>query len=189
MEKAIFERQCSLIIVDEAHRALAPTYKAVLDFLAGPRRPRLVGLTATPGRVATLDAPDNRDLVDLFGGADARITLQDENGQNLINPVSYLQSEGFLAKAKRVPLPSHTSLSTAAELRYFRDTGYIPKSLDRLGGDSTQNKVIFEEIKRLVSAGRKIIVFACSVDQVCLLTMVLVLGIDARCIEKQTSAF
>ena len=39
-----------LVVIDEAHKATAPTYAHVLDFLAPRRRTKLLGLTATPGR-------------------------------------------------------------------------------------------------------------------------------------------
>ena len=38
-----------LIIIDEAHKAIAPTYKKVIDNLSSITT-KVVGLTATPGR-------------------------------------------------------------------------------------------------------------------------------------------
>jgi superfamily II DNA or RNA helicase len=179
-----------LIIVDEAHRALAPTYRAVIDsLLLGPGNSRLVGLTATPGRSANADAQENRELVELFGGANNRITLQDESGRNMQNPIGYLQENGFLAKVRRVSLRTHIDISPSPEeLDFFRQTGDIPDSiLKRLGSDATRNKIVLEEIKRLVSSGKKVMVFACSVDQAQLLTMALLAsGVEARCIDAKT---
>lgn len=43
--------RCSLVIIDEAHQAVAETYKLVLDALVIPyEKTALLGLTATPGR-------------------------------------------------------------------------------------------------------------------------------------------
>jgi len=40
---------CSLMIVDEAHQSIAPTYKAAIQLFSN-RSTKIVGLTATPGR-------------------------------------------------------------------------------------------------------------------------------------------
>ena len=42
----------SLVVIDEAHSAIAETYQLILDALVVMRRPNaaLLGLTATPGR-------------------------------------------------------------------------------------------------------------------------------------------
>jgi superfamily II DNA or RNA helicase len=38
----------AVVVVDEAHHAVAPTYRDLLDFLQQVADPVLVGLTATP---------------------------------------------------------------------------------------------------------------------------------------------
>ncbi|QKS09519.1 DEAD/DEAH box helicase family protein [Pseudosulfitobacter pseudonitzschiae] len=46
---AEIRRECSLLIVDEAHMSMAPTYKKAIEFLCNSST-TLIGLTATPGR-------------------------------------------------------------------------------------------------------------------------------------------
>ncbi len=68
-----------LIIVDEAHRVLAPTYKTVTDALFGINC-RLIGLTATPGRGID-NYLENRRLSDYFNGE--KLDIDTPNGQSV----------------------------------------------------------------------------------------------------------
>jgi DNA repair protein RadD len=64
----------TLTVVDEAHQAIAPTYKSVIEALATKHpRGRLLGLSATPGRTwANID--EDARLSDFFGGR--KVTLE-----------------------------------------------------------------------------------------------------------------
>jgi len=79
-----------LVVIDEAHRAAAPSYRRILESLAPPDRPvSVVGLTATPFRMEYLgDDPEEgtRELKEIFHrlvepvrtlGESPRITLQE----------------------------------------------------------------------------------------------------------------
>jgi DNA repair protein RadD len=44
-----FAMTCSLVIMDEAHMAIAPTYKLLIDNMTA-NDAALIGLSATPGR-------------------------------------------------------------------------------------------------------------------------------------------
>ncbi len=79
-----------LVVIDEAHRAAAPSYRRILEALAPPdRRVSVVGLTATPFRMEYLgDDPEEgtRELKEIFHrlvepvrtlGESPRITLQE----------------------------------------------------------------------------------------------------------------
>jgi superfamily II DNA or RNA helicase len=58
---ARFERRIALFVIDEAHHAAAPTYRAIVDAVTGARSEALVfGFTATPNR------GDGVRLVDVF---------------------------------------------------------------------------------------------------------------------------
>ncbi len=57
-------KQLDLIIIDEAHKAIAPTYKKVTDTLSSIKT-KIIGLTATPGR--SIDNEEsNRSLSNFF---------------------------------------------------------------------------------------------------------------------------
>ena len=82
-----------LVVMDEAHQAIAPTYSAVIEGLADAgQSDAVVGLTATPGRTWNDVAADER-LSQFFGGS--KIVLEVEGYDN---PVEYLLKEGYLAK-------------------------------------------------------------------------------------------
>ena len=90
---------CTLVVFDEAHQAVAPTYKLVLDTLVtqGPEA-ALLGLTATPGRTWNDPAID-RELALLF--ARQKVTLAVPGGGS---PVDYLIQERYLARPQFKPL-------------------------------------------------------------------------------------
>jgi superfamily II DNA or RNA helicase len=85
-----FVRALGLIVVDEAHRAAAPTYRRIVERLAKTERPvSVIGLTATPFRMEYVgDDPERgtRDLKAIFHkiveprrtlGEEPRLTLEE----------------------------------------------------------------------------------------------------------------
>ncbi|MDF9717248.1 DUF3427 domain-containing protein [Nocardioides sp. ChNu-99] len=70
-----------IVVIDEFHHALAPTYRALLDHL---QPSELLGLTATPERT---DGTDVRSLFD--GRTAAELRLWDAIGADLLVPFHY----------------------------------------------------------------------------------------------------
>src|SRR5262249_3356023 len=93
-------RRSPLVVMDEAHSAVAPTYQLLLNLLTATRGMDtcILGLSATPGR-AGLDPEESRRLAEFF--AWNKVTL-DIPGYT--NPVEYLQQQGYLARADYIPL-------------------------------------------------------------------------------------
>jgi len=92
----VFDRlvdRCELMVFDEAHQAIARTYRAVTDRLA--ERSRLLGLSATPGRTAMGDEAADAELVAFF--RDTKVML-DTRQEGHANPVHYLTEKGYLAR-------------------------------------------------------------------------------------------
>ena len=58
------QNKLDLIIVDEAHKAIAPTYKKVIDTLSSITT-KVIGLTATPGR-SIVNEESNKSLSNFF---------------------------------------------------------------------------------------------------------------------------
>ena len=83
-------RRTAGVVFDEAHQAIAPTYRFVAEQLTVDNPP-LIGLTATPGRTWRLDGNDY-DLADMFG--EQKVTI-DPRGHD--NPVAFLITRGYLA--------------------------------------------------------------------------------------------
>ena len=90
----LLAQHTSLVVVDEAHQALAPSYKEAIDqFVFFQNNSALLGLTATPGRTTSDQEESNIELSSLFGHS--KVTLQIDGYKN---PIDYLIQNGFLAK-------------------------------------------------------------------------------------------
>lgn len=98
-----------LIVIDEAHRAGAPTYKRLIGaFAKANHEPAIVGLTATPFRndyVATDPMAGTMELRDLFRTIIEPVAALGED------PRATLQQRGILAK------PVFESIKTETRLR------------------------------------------------------------------------
>jgi superfamily II DNA or RNA helicase len=82
-----------LVIMDEAHQAVAPTYRDVIEGLCGAGgEGALLGLTATPGR-SWNDIGADEALSDFFGGSKVVLEIGDDP-----NPVKHLLDNGYLAR-------------------------------------------------------------------------------------------
>ncbi len=178
-------RRTSLIVMDEAHQAVAPTYKHLLSLLCPMEKTPLLGLSATPGR-SFLNAGADLELAEFFHRQ--KVTLEVEGYDN---PMQYLQHEGYLAKVITTPLryaPSHRIQLTAAEARTLEEGMDIPSSiLNQLGEDQLRNLLIISAILREVQTKSKILVFACSVAHAEMLADLLRLkGVKAASITSRT---
>lgn len=91
-------QKTSLIVFDEAHQAIAPTFKDVTEHLSttgsGGGLTPVIGLTATPGRTFFGEEAD-AELVEFFSGN--KVTLTTESSEGPSNPVEFLIERGYLA--------------------------------------------------------------------------------------------
>ena len=179
-------KNCDLIIIDEAHKAVAPTYQDAIEVLDNLQTTRIMGLTATPGRGD--DFSENRKLIDFFVGN--KITLQNDKGRNIEDPIGYLQAREYLAKIDRKPVPTNIDIDlTESEIQHLEKFYELPASLiKKLGDNSERNALIILELAKLHGEGRTIIVFACSVKHSQMLTdLCRIRGIEAKFINAQTA--
>jgi len=180
-------RRCAMVLVDEAHKATAPTYRDGIDFLCDRAHSKLIGLTATPGR--GFDEDENTDLVNFFEGN--KLTITDDGGAELADPIGFLQSQRFLARIERRQVLTEVDLdlSTAERTHLATYLDVPPAVLSRLAGNTGRNACILLELTELTNAGKQVIAFACSVEHAHLLTELCMLrGIQARCIEGNTES-
>ena len=177
---------CKLIVIDEAHKAIAPTYQDAIEAIENLQDTRVLGLTATPGRGE--DALENQRLVEFFSGN--KITLQDDNNANLDDPIGFLQDKKYLARITRRAIPTNIDLHlNELEVKHLERFFDLPASvIKRLGEDTERNALIMMELAKLFEAGRTIIVFACSVEHARLLNdLCRIRGITARSIDGETA--
>lgn len=159
-----------LVIMDEAHQAIAPTYRLIIEQLLRPMsNARLLGLSATPGRTWN-DPLADRELSEFF--ASRKITLQVDGFDN---PVEYLISNGYLAQPKFTQIEAVTNFSlTAEEQLNIQETFEIPASaLERLASNDKRNLLIVHHAEQLLKRHSRVILFAASVQQSDLLAAVL----------------
>ena len=140
------KRSCTLVLVDEAHKAVAPTYSETIDFNVGLDTP-LIGLTATPGRSA--DPEENAKLVRFFDGN--KIGLVSSNGKPIAAPITHLQQQRFLSKIERERINTDVTMQLEMrELDYIEKYLEIPISvLARLAEEPQRNALILATIERL----------------------------------------
>jgi DNA repair protein RadD len=97
-----------IILIDEAHRAAAPSYRKIIRaFETSRRKPAMVGLTATPFRQeysAADPSAGTRELRELFRQIIEPLETLGEN------PRAKLEAEGYLAR------PEWTEIKTATLL-------------------------------------------------------------------------
>lgn len=156
-----FSARTRLVIMDEAHQAIAPTYRAVIDGLADAgQSDALVGLTATPGRTWN-DVGLDEQLSDFFGGSKVALEVSGYN-----NPVEYLLNEGYLAKPCFKQLTyTPDSAPTSAELQKLTKLDdFSEEMLEAFAANNARNLAILDGIQGLLQRGhRRIILFAVSV--------------------------
>ena len=153
----------SLIIFDEAHKAIASTYEAAIqDMLVAENKPHafLLGLTATPGRKLNAgQGADNEDraLAEFF--STNKVTMKVTGYES---PIKYLQEQGCLAKAK-----FHTIKYTGGKIVHanqFTSKTYKHEIYDLLSKNENRNLQLINTIKYEHDRGNSIIVFASNVE-------------------------
>ena len=159
----------TLVVFDEAHRIIAPTYEAIVNHLAVSHG-SVLGLTATPGR-DTDDLEKNKIFADYFDNNKEALEIE-----GFDSPIDYLQSKGYLS----VPTYEHLEIQEAEhnfsqkELRNLKLGGDFSDSmLKKLGDDSKRNLKIAARSIEVLDKGLQTIIFACSVPHAEALTILL----------------
>lgn len=150
-----------IVIVDEAHKSMADTYAMAIERVCVVNETKLLGLTATPGRTSI---DEIEGLVSFYGNN--KITLSDENGSEIGNPIEYLQDNDYLSQFERIIVRSNSELDiTASEEQKISELLQIPANLlKKISADEKRNILIIDEIVKLAEEGLQIMVFACSVE-------------------------
>jgi superfamily II DNA or RNA helicase len=174
----------SLVIFDEAHQAVAPTYKLFTDSLLSRNlETQLLGLSATPGR-SWNDVAQDLELSSYFGKS--KVTLQI---QGYTNPIEYLIERGYIA------LPRFRQLSVKSTIQFSRaELNAVAESLDvpedireKLATDDLRNIQIIRACESLLKKHRRVLLFAATVAHAELLAMVLrSMGLAASSVTGNT---
>ena len=145
--------KATLVVFDEAHQSVAPTYRGLVDDIlnAAGSQCLLLGLSATPGRVSPAET---EDLARMYG--DRKVSVAPGR-----NPVKFLVSEGYLAKAnvhvREYPDSPPPASTDGAD--------YSEAALGELGALHARNDAIVRLAQDLIDEGhRRIMVFTPSVS-------------------------
>lgn len=178
---AAMAARSAVVVVDEAHRALAPTVVAQIAALRSSTDSVLIGLSATPAR-STETSEENAKLATLFG----RNLVSPELGDD---PIGELRRRGILAQLERVELDYPGSEDavddTYAAAGARSDDEDLPETvLASLAVNRQRNAAIISELERRVSGAEPAIVFCCSVAHAQLLGAALRLrGLRAAAVD------
>lgn len=176
------------IVIDEAHRALAPSYGTVLGSLGVSFRGRstrsipLLGLTATPRRA------DLQETIRLRKRFYDRILNAPALGSD---PLEALRERGVLSRVSFESLdyhaPKHDLASTTKYEQYYTSFEDIhPQLLRELGEEHGRNRRIIQRISAL-DPSWPVLIFACSVAHAQAMSIMLQRhGRSSACITANT---
>ena len=184
------KNRSSLLIIDEAHQALAKTYRSNIELLS-KQDTKVIGLTATPGRhgIGQTNA-ESLKLAKFFDNNIQNIDefcLQKENK----TPLIYLQDKGILSRVKYAPLKTDYKFQlNENEKEILARTLELPHSvLKEAAQDVQRNSLIIANIIHLVEQhNKKVLVFSPSKDNSDFLSTLLNLrNIKAKSVTAETS--
>ncbi len=176
-----FKDNVNLIVVDEAHRVMAPTYNTVTKGITGPNS-HIIGLSATPG---SSDKNLQRSLARFFH--DELISIETKNNESVFK---YLRKKKVLSNVTYEPIHTEIKIEPSKkQLDYFKNYFDIhPDILKKLSRENVRNIEIVKRLKKECENGSKIIFFACSVyhsKQIC--AFLTLLNIKAAHIDGKVS--
>ena len=165
--------RAKLVVVDEAHKSMAPTYKKAIDYCQSNFDDcKLIGLTATPGR-SNEGSEENKFLAEYFD--DNLITIKDAHGVEQTDPLNYLQEENVLAEIEdeilNFDLTVNTSLSSNAE---ELTKSQLEEIANQAVINPSRNITILEKVKERLekNSEESILIFAASTAHCIVLDMI-----------------
>ena len=191
----------TLVVFDEAHRSIAPTYTSAMAEVGLTHRqtadePALLGLTATPYRGH--NEAETRWLANRYG--QNRLDTGAFGSDDPHRVIAHLQDTAVLAQADHELITGGTYELTQdeqAELAKFGGGeaattrhGFLPTSVEeRIAEDAERTERILDAYQRHVREDWPTLIFATSVDHSKTLAALLTLrGITARAVSGETDA-
>ena len=180
-----------LLVFDEAHRSIAPTFTSVMQELGLTRwqrsdEPFLIGLTATPYR--GYDESETQRLVNRYGAKrldSGAFASDDPEGV-----ISELQEMQILARADHATIEGGQFSLSHDELRQTSGVPWLPRSVeDRIAGDADRTKRIIEAYLERVGPSWPTLIFATSVEHAQTIAALLTsMGVKARAVSGSTES-
>ena len=178
-----------LVVFDEAHRSVAPTFTAVMEDLGMTRRrrasePFLIGLTATPYRGYNED--ETRWLVNRY--SDNRLDRGAFESDEPEAVIGELQVMRVLARADQATIEGGSFSMSEDELRQARVLPWLPESVEqRIAEDADRTRRIMQAYIDRIEPHWPTLIFATSVDHAQVLSALLDSnGISSRAVSGKT---
>ena len=146
-----------LIVIDEAHRAIAPKTKESIRNIAGTNT-QIIGLTATPGRT---ELEETQDMAEFF--FESKVNITTDSGES---EIKMLKRREVLAQVDYIPIESPLDIElTTAQKRHLERKFEFPEGLlKKVASDNVRN---IEIMKKLLYScqekDKRILFFSCSV--------------------------
>jgi len=156
------KRNSNFLVIDEAHLSTAPTYKNVINYVSGVTT-KVLGLTATPGRHSLNDDERNTlELVDFFD--DNLIGMTNDDGNEIDDPIDFLQSRGILSTVIPKIIPGTDILLSNEEILACSKQLELPETvLEKLSNDNKRTINIARiTLELALQDGKQTIVFCSS---------------------------
>ena len=152
-----------LVVVDEAHLATAPRFRATTEALAGANA-AILGLSATPGRHAVNETDEKtKELHKFFD--DNIIKFPNNSGAPAENPIKFLQEIGTLSKVDLRTITGSDERLSDAELKLCEEELELPEEvIRRISEDEARSLIVAGLATQEARNGKKIIIFCPSKD-------------------------
>lgn len=170
-----------LIVIDEAHKAVAPTYKNAIMNLKS-NNTNVIGLTATPGRT---EIEETVEMSEFF--FESKVNIRTPTGSSEID---MLKSRKVLARIDYIPIISPIELElTRSQKRSLEETFDFPRGfLKTVASSNIRNIEIMKKLLLSCSEGRKILFFSCNVKHSkFIMSLLIYFGINAAHVDGSTS--
>ncbi len=159
-----------LVVFDEAHQSIAPTYRRITEELALSYSCAVLGLTATPGRTWA-DIDQDGALAEFYSYNKVGLEVPGDN------PIEYLIEQGYLARPIfRTLLAESGLVLNDHDLKQIARNLDIPSTIvESLSMSQQYVTAVLGAIQELVDNGHhRLLVFASSVRHAQILTALLV---------------
>lgn len=194
-----FLKDFRLVVFDEAHRSIAPTFTSVMDEIGLTRRqetaePFLVGLTATPYRGHNEE--ETRWLANRYGGNRLDVGAFDSDDPQDV--VRELQSKDVLARADHETIEGesfslddffhHSNLQQ--EMEEWRKRPWLPQKVeDHIAQSAVRTRRIIEAYEQYIDPDWPTLIFATSVEHAQTVAALLNRkGIPSRAVSAETKS-
>ena len=175
----------NLIICDEAHNAIAETYKPLIKKFYRENSAKVIGLTATP--VRGLKTKENNELKSFFNNQFVRIKTDEDSSDSVI---TFLQKKGYLSHVNEKSFESANLIPSIPSKvwKLASKSRDLPKKfLGLIAENNDRNRIITTELLEIVKTKKRILYFGTNVYQSKLICSLMILnGINAVHIDGTT---